>query len=45
VRLYTISGGGHTWPGPIEVSRLGATNRRLDATGLILDAFDAAPPA
>ncbi|MFI7454180.1 alpha/beta hydrolase family esterase [Nonomuraea sp. NPDC049714] len=45
VRLYTISGGGHTWPGPIEVPRLGVTNRQLDATRLILDAFDAAPPA
>lgn len=45
VRLYTISGGGHTWPGPIEVSRLGATNRHLDATRLILDTFDVAPPA
>ncbi len=44
VHLYTISGGGHTWPGPIEVSTLGATNRHLDATRLILDAFDAARP-
>ncbi|WP_336206955.1 alpha/beta hydrolase family esterase [Nonomuraea sp. LPB2021202275-12-8] len=44
VRLYAIDGGGHTWPGPIEVPRLGATNRDLDATRLILDAFDAAPP-
>ena len=44
VRLYTVKGGGHTWPGPIEVPRLGATARGLDATELILDAFDAAPP-
>ncbi|MFG1946349.1 alpha/beta hydrolase family esterase [Nonomuraea sp. NPDC048826] len=44
VRLYTIDGGGHTWPGPIEVPRLGATVRGLDATALILDAFDSAQP-
>ncbi|MGW3349661.1 alpha/beta hydrolase family esterase [Nonomuraea rubra] len=43
LRLYTIDGGGHTWPGPIEVPRLGATARELDATRLILDAFDRAP--
>ncbi|MFI6597300.1 alpha/beta hydrolase family esterase [Nonomuraea sp. NPDC050536] len=42
--LYTIRGGGHTWPGPIAVSSLGATTRDLDATRVILDAFDAAPP-
>ncbi|WP_214324968.1 alpha/beta hydrolase family esterase [Nonomuraea sediminis] len=41
--LYTIRGGGHTWPGPIAVSSLGATARDLDATRVILDAFDAAP--
>ncbi|TXK40772.1 PHB depolymerase family esterase [Nonomuraea sp. C10] len=44
VRLYTVGGGGHTWPGPIEVPRLGATARGLDASALILDAFDAAEP-
>ncbi|MFI9591387.1 hypothetical protein [Nonomuraea sp. NPDC052265] len=43
VRLYTVDGGGHTWPGPIEVSRLGATARDLDASRLILDTFDHAP--
>jgi polyhydroxybutyrate depolymerase len=43
LRLYTIDGGGHTWPGPIEVSWLGATARDLDATALILDTFDRAP--
>ncbi|UBU18678.1 alpha/beta hydrolase family esterase [Nonomuraea gerenzanensis] len=43
LRLYTIDGGGHTWPGPIEVPWLGATARDLDATRLILDAFDRAP--
>ncbi|MEU8252154.1 hypothetical protein [Nonomuraea sp. NPDC048916] len=44
VRLYTVRGGGHTWPGARDVPRLGATTRALDATGAILDTFDAAPP-
>ncbi|MEV0597022.1 alpha/beta hydrolase family esterase [Nonomuraea cavernae] len=43
VRLYTVRDGGHTWPGARQVPRLGATTRALDATGVILDAFDAAP--
>lgn len=43
VRLYTLHGGGHTWPGSAEVPRLGATARTLDATALILDAFDRTP--
>ncbi|MFF4193558.1 alpha/beta hydrolase family esterase [Nonomuraea sp. NPDC001831] len=43
LRLYTVDGGGHTWPGPIEVPRLGDTARDLDASRLILDAFDRAP--
>ncbi|MGP3919863.1 alpha/beta hydrolase family esterase [Nonomuraea sp. 10N515B] len=43
LRLYTVDGGGHTWPGPIEVPRLGATARDLDATALILDTFDRTP--
>ncbi|GAA3665229.1 PHB depolymerase family esterase [Nonomuraea antimicrobica] len=43
LRLYTIDGGGHTWPGPIDVPWLGTTARDLDATALILDTFDRAP--
>ncbi|MGW2156617.1 alpha/beta hydrolase family esterase [Nonomuraea sp. NPDC001699] len=43
LRLYTVEGGGHTWPGPIEVPRLGHTARDLDASRLILDTFDRAP--
>ncbi|MFI7420162.1 hypothetical protein [Nonomuraea sp. NPDC049684] len=43
LRLYTVDGGGHTWPGPIEVRGLGDTARDLDASRLILDAFDRAP--
>ncbi|MFI9550350.1 alpha/beta hydrolase family esterase [Nonomuraea endophytica] len=34
LRLYTISGAGHVWPRPDG-------GRRIDAAGLILDAFDA----
>ncbi|MFI6324403.1 alpha/beta hydrolase family esterase [Nonomuraea sp. NPDC050556] len=40
VRLYTLKGGGHTWPGARPVARLGPTDP-LPATKLILDAFDA----
>ena len=40
VELYTIDGGGHTWPGsPIDVPRLGANTDQIDATDLILDFF------
>lgn len=40
VELYTIDGGGHTWPGsPIDVPRLGANTDQIDATELILDFF------
>lgn len=41
LRLYTVDGGGHTWPGSIKVARLGQTSGSIDATGLLLDAFDA----
>jgi polyhydroxybutyrate depolymerase len=41
--LYTVKGGGHTWPGSIDVPRLGSTTHEVDATRLILDAFDHAP--
>ncbi|WP_052423213.1 alpha/beta hydrolase family esterase [Nonomuraea candida] len=43
LRLYTIDGGGHTWPGTLEVPWLGSTTREVDATELILDTFDRAP--
>ncbi len=41
LRLYTVRGGGHTWPGAVPIGRLGRTDP-LGATALILDAFDAA---
>lgn len=46
VELYTVNGGGHTWPGsPIKVDFLGHTTDQVDATTLILDFFDAHPLA
>ena len=44
IELYTVLGGGHTWPGsPIKVDHLGATTAQIDATALVLDFFDAHP--
>jgi polyhydroxybutyrate depolymerase len=41
VVLYTIEGGGHTWPGGPPVGRLvGRVSRDLDATRTMLDFFD-----
>ena len=43
VVLYSVLGGGHTWPGsPITLSAgtFGATTRSIDATGLMLGFFD-----
>jgi polyhydroxybutyrate depolymerase len=42
VTLERIEGGGHTWPGSaIDVTRLGATTKSIDATNELLDFFDA----
>jgi polyhydroxybutyrate depolymerase len=42
VTLERIEGGGHTWPGSaIDVSRLGATTKSIDATNELLDFFEA----
>jgi len=39
-RLYTIEGGGHTWPdGIVDLPQFGATTHTIDATNLILDFF------
>jgi polyhydroxybutyrate depolymerase len=44
VQLYTVDGGGHTWPGSrFPVPRLGATTQSIDATDLILRFFAAHP--
>lgn len=40
VELYTVTDGGHTWPGSIDVPRLGPVTDEIDATDLILDFFD-----
>jgi polyhydroxybutyrate depolymerase len=39
VELYTVTGGGHTWPGGLPVPSLGVTTSSISATQLILDAF------
>jgi polyhydroxybutyrate depolymerase len=39
----TIDGGGHTWPGGMDVPLLGKTSHDLDATNAMLDFFDAYP--
>lgn len=44
VELYTILGGGHTWPGSdIDVAALGVTTSTISATELTLDWFEAHP--
>ena len=39
VVLFVIEGGGHTWPGSIDVPRLGATTHKLDATDQLWQFF------
>jgi len=39
VVLYIIEGGGHTWPGSVDVARLGATTHEIDATKEIWEFF------
>jgi polyhydroxybutyrate depolymerase len=40
--LYSIEGGGHTWPdGVIDLPQFGATTRTINASDLILDFFAA----
>jgi polyhydroxybutyrate depolymerase len=47
VELYTIRGGGHTWPGGPRVRAriLGRTTREVSATALLWRFFDRAVPA
>jgi polyhydroxybutyrate depolymerase len=42
VELYTINGGGHTWPGAFPVPLLGPTTSEISAADIILDAFSRA---
>jgi len=39
VQLYSVSGGGHTWPGSIPVGPLGETTTEINAADLLLDFF------
>jgi polyhydroxybutyrate depolymerase len=42
LELFTVLGGGHTWPGSADTVRLlGATTHTVDATAVMLDRFDA----
>ncbi len=41
VVLYVIDGGGHTWPGSIDVPRLGGTTHEISATDQIWEFFQA----
>lgn len=48
VVLYTILGGGHTWPGGAQqwapAGVAGRTSRQVDATGIAFDFFKSRPP-
>lgn len=48
VTLHRIEGGGHTWPGALDlaslgITRLGSTTASVSATDVMLDTFDRAP--
>jgi len=45
VELYTVAGGGHTWPGSsIDVPMFGHTTQDINAADLMLDFFSHHPP-
>lgn len=41
VDFYVVHGGGHTWPGSIDIPRLGATTHEISAAQLMWDFFKA----
>jgi polyhydroxybutyrate depolymerase len=43
--LYIVEGGGHTWPGAIDVPGLGVVTRDIDATAIIWQTFVDAWPS
>ena len=43
--LYTVEGGGHTWPGSVDVGRWGGTTDDISATQIIWDVFEATWPS
>ena len=40
VELYAVANGGHTWPGGLDVPRLGHNTQDVNAADLILEFFD-----
>ena len=43
VELYSVSNGGHTWPGSLDVPRLGHNTQDVNAADLILEFFETHP--
>ena len=43
VQLYAVDGGGHTWPGAVDVPGLGYTTHQISATDLIMGVLRGAP--
>jgi polyhydroxybutyrate depolymerase len=43
VQLYSVTDGGHTWPGSLDVPRLGPVTTEIDAADLMLEFFDEHP--
>ena len=43
VVLYTVTDGGHTWPGAADVPDAGITTHEIDASDLILEFFETHP--
>lgn len=41
--IYVVTGGGHTWPGAIDVPRLGPTTHEISATELMWAFFQSHP--
>jgi poly(3-hydroxybutyrate) depolymerase len=39
VTLYTIIGGGHSWPGADPTKSIGLTTKQINATSLVLSFF------
>jgi polyhydroxybutyrate depolymerase len=39
--LYIVEGGGHTWPGAVDIPGLGPTTHDISATEIIWDLFEA----
>jgi polyhydroxybutyrate depolymerase len=44
VVMYRIVGGGHTWPGAIDVARLGPTTDQIRASDVMLETFGVTDP-